>query len=136
MLLAEGLSHLGILSHRLAVQGPELRPTLGFDIDQARVEELQCGSEAATPALPFMPAAAPASQNRPFQPVRPARALKTNHGMWMLDTASSAKPLGRLNDPHFNMQSRGCRHVYECIQAEQIDLAPHQIGNTRLRHAE
>lgn len=46
-----------------------------------------------------------------------------------------AKSSGRA-DRHLHMHSCRSDHVDEGIQAEQVDLAAHEVGNSRLRHPE
>jgi hypothetical protein len=42
---------------------------------------------------------------------------------------------GCVRDTHLNMQTGGPDHIDQGIEAEQFDLAAHEIGDTRLRNA-
>jgi len=48
---------------------------------------------------------------------------------------SEGRRSGSFLHVHFNVQPSG-GHVNQRVEAKQVDLAAHQVGDTRLRHAE
>ena len=51
------------------------------------------------------------------------------------DLIGLAHRSGSIQHTHFHVQTGRCCHVDQRIEAEQVDLATHQVGDTRLRHA-
>ena len=48
----------------------------------------------------------------------------------------NAEPSGRLQHAQFDVHAGGGCHVHQRIEAEQVDLAAHQVGDAWLSHAE
>ncbi len=63
------------------------------------------------------------------------RAPKTSPASWGSRARGALRMSGGFEHPHFDVGPSSRRHVRQRIQAEQTDLAAHQVRYTRLSHA-